>query len=103
MRDRDGADALAYMLSGRLPAARPTWRALPGEVLLLEGREIEIRLIHKPNTLPYLLIDSEVAAATSGHLAALQELGEMIANERESFKVGPDVPTTPYPTLKGRR
>ena len=62
--------------------------ALPGEVLLLEGHEIEIRLQHNPRQHPYLLIDSdgrEVAAGGAGLLDELKLFGQRIAAERREF------------------
>ena len=74
---------------GSLPAATAfKWVALPGEVLLLEGHEIEIRLRHDARQCPYLLIDSdgrEVAAAGAGLLDELKLFGQRIAAERRQF------------------
>lgn len=74
---------------GSLPAASAfKWVALPGEVLLLEGHEIEIRLQHNPRQHPYLLVDSdgrEVAAGGAGLLDELKAFGQRIAAERREF------------------
>ena len=74
---------------GSLPAAAPfKWVALPGEVLLLEGHEIEIRLQHNPRQHAYVLIDSdgrEVAATGAGLFDELKLFGQRIAAERLQF------------------
>lgn len=69
------------------------WKALPGSATIaLTGHFIEIRLNHDPKKYPYELYDPDGRLIqASASLSYLQQLGEIIAEERSRFNyVGSD-------------